>query len=352
MIEPLSMTIAEVERLTPDAVAIALSVPAAESERFAFVPGQFLTLEAEIDGERVRRSYSICSAPGHPLRVGIKKVEGGKFSTYANERLQQGMTIDVLPPDGRFTVVEADRPLHHLGVAAGSGITPLLSILTHVLETRPQDRFTLLYGNRSMGSVMFLEAIHRLKDRFLDRLVIHHFLSRESTDLPLSRGRLDEEKIAALAKGRLLVLSEVDAAYVCGPGDMIDNITVGLEKAGLPRDRIRTERFTSAHPGGPKPATSTRTEGTEVEVRVDGVTRSFVIPPGGRLLDAASQAGIDIPWSCSGGMCSTCRCKLVDGKAEMALNYALEPWELERGYILACQALPKSERLVLDFDEQ
>lgn len=347
-----SLTVSSVERLTPDAVALCFDVPEARKDAFRFTPGQYLTLEADIDGAPVRRSYSICSLPGEPLKVGIKKVSGGKFSTFANEVVEAGTVLRALPPSGRFTVREADRALHHVGFAAGSGITPILSIIGHVLESRPDDRFTLFYGNRSLGQVMFIEAIHRLKDRFLDRLIVHHFLSRESTDLPHARGRLDAAKIATLVEGKLLEVDDMDAAYVCGPGDMIDAVTTGLSAAGIDEARVVSERFTSAYPGGSAPAVSTRPEGTEVEVRVDGLTRSFVVPPGGQLIEAASQAGVDVPWSCSGGMCSTCRCKLVEGEADMAVNYALEPWELEKNYILACQTVPRSDRIVLDFDDQ
>ena len=352
------LTVARVDRITPDAVAVAFELPEALAERFAFAPGQYLTLETELDGQKVRRSYSICSGPQDPLRVGIKKVEGGRFSTFAHERLEPGRTLRVMPPMGRFVVLDEPRPLHHVAFAAGSGITPILAIAGHVLERRPDDRFTLFYGNRRMADVMFLEELHRLKDRYMGRLVLHHFLSRESSDVPFSRGRLDGAKIRALADARVVEPSDLDVAYVCGPGDMIDAVTEGLLEVGVPRDRVRFERFTPAGEpaparveASPAPAPSGAAE-VEVEVRLDGVVRSFPLTGDEGVIEAASKAGVDVPWSCHGGMCSTCRCKLVEGEATMAVNYALEPWELERGYILACQARPKSARLVLDFDDQ
>lgn len=357
------LTVQSVDRETPDAVVVALEVPEALRDSFRFVPGQYLTFRVTIDGEEVRRSYSICAGPGETLRVGIKKVRGGRFSTFAHEHLAVNDTLDVMPPQGRFVVADQsasseDGGLHHVAFAGGSGITPILSILTYVLETRPQDRFTLFYGNRRLASVMFLDRLHQEKDKHLHRLQLFHALTNESVDAPLFQGRLDGEKVTDFFRVGLLRPDDVDVAYVCGPGSMIDEVTGSLKASGLAEERIRTERFTAKKGAeGPAPVSTEASQETEasavwVDVQIDGVRRQFPVTGGEAVIDAAARAGVDLPWSCRGGMCSTCRCRVLEGEVDMLQNYSLEPWELDRGFVLACQAVPKSDRLVLDFDEQ
>lgn len=351
------LTVADIQPSTDHAVVVVFDVPSALTETFRFTPGQYLTLRADIDGEDVRRSYSLCSRPGEAPRVGIKKVEGGRFSTFANERLQVGDRLQVMPPSGRFVVDdEGEAPKHHVAFAAGSGITPIWSIFTYVLETRPQDRFTLIYGNRALSEVMFIDDLHAEKNKHLDRVRIIHCMSREAMDAPLFEGRIDGSKVVALSEAGLLEAADVDVAYVCGPGSMIDEVSAGLEKMGVPSDSVRAERFTAAGvPPAQAPALAEQAPGADavaVEVVLDGHRRSFAWTKSGSVIEAAASAGIDLPWSCKGGMCSTCRCKVISGEAAMTVNYSLEPWELERGYMLACQAEPRSQKLVLDFDEQ
>ncbi len=343
------LALSAVTRETPDSVTLEFRIPPALEPQFRFRPGQYLTLRASVDGEDLRRSYSICSLPKAPLRVGIKKVPGGKFSNHA-ARLRPGDRLLVAPPAGRFVRLHKEKPTHHVGFAAGSGITPILAIVGDVLEKSPEDRVTLFYGNRRIADAMFLEDLHRLKDRFLNRLRLFHVLSRESVDVPLFVGRLDREKVGLLHGARLFDPADCDVVYLCGPGDMIEGLEAGLAELGVPKSAVLAERFgAAASTAAPPPAVE---QGVEVEVLLDGMRRRFVAKPGERIIDAGARAGLDLPWSCAGGMCSTCRCRLVEGEAAMTVNYALEPWELERGYLLACQAEPRSPRLVLDFDGQ
>jgi ring-1,2-phenylacetyl-CoA epoxidase subunit PaaE len=354
-----SLPVAEVVRDTPESVAIEFDIPPPLRETFTFTPGQYLTLRADVDGEDVRRPYSICSGlDDRRLRVGVKKVPGGRFSTFANEFLEPGMTLSVMPPAGHFEWhVPENRAAHHLGFAAGSGITPVLSIAKSVLSRRPEDTFTLFYGNRSLGSVMFLDELHDLKDRHLERLRIVHLFSRERTDVDLFHGRLDGSRIERLAGQGFFEPTDVDAAYLCGPGDMIESVDAALARLGVPADRIRAERFTPASGVAPIPTVRARTfepvvaaGGPEIEVILDGTRRSFPMGTDQDVIRGAAEQGVELPYSCAGGMCCTCRCKVLEGEVDMAVNYSLEPWELEAGFVLACQSRPKTQRVVLDFD--
>ncbi|WP_292896504.1 1,2-phenylacetyl-CoA epoxidase subunit PaaE [Nitratireductor sp.] len=350
------LKVASIERQTPDAVAIAFEIPADQAEAFAFTPGQYLTLATDIDGTEARRSYSICSAPGDPyLRVGVKKVADGRFSTFVNDVLSVGDTIRVMPPQGRFTALKGERH-DYLLFAAGSGITPMLSIARTVLAHEPESTITLVYGNRSTETIMFLEELNDLKDRFMGRFTLIHLLSRETQDVELLNGRIDAERVGELATGGLIQPAAMDGVFLCGPGEMIDAVSGALHAMGVERDRIRFERFT---PSGEAPAPRKASkaareavqEGVAVEVVVDGVRRSFSMQDAdGTVLDAAHKAGIELPYSCAGGMCCTCRCRVVEGQSEMAVNFSLEPWEVEAGFTLACQTRPTAKKLVLDFD--
>ncbi|MAS06112.1 MAG: ferredoxin reductase [Ahrensia sp.] len=349
------LSVAAVTRETPDAVCIAFDVPEDLRGLFRYRPGQHLTLRATIGGEDVRRSYSICSGLGEGrLRVGVKKVDGGVFSAFVNDGLNAGDVIQVMPPQGRFAVDVTEGADHnYLMIAAGSGITPVLSIIRSTLEGEPDSEVTLVYGNRETGSIMFREELEDLKDRFLDRFRTVHILSRETQDVPLFNGRIDAARLEKLASAGLIQPGTADGIYICGPGELIDEAAQALETLGADRARIHFERFTTD--GKPrvvsKAAQEAAAKGVTVEVVLDGVSKSFAYDdPSKRVVDAAAAKGLDLPYSCAGGMCATCRCKVVGGSAEMDVNYALEPWETEAGYILACQARPTSEKLVLDFD--
>lgn len=349
------LRVAEIRRETPDAVSIAFAVPEAAREAFGFSCGQYLTLKATVDGEEVRRSYSICSGVGDPdLRVAIKRVDGGLFSGFANAAIAPGDEIEVMPPMGRFGVeIRPDEARTFVGFAAGSGITPILSIIRTVLAAEPKSRFFLFYGNRATGSILFREALETLKDRFLDRLSVFHVLSRETQDLSILNGRLDGEK-AALFLRSIVPAALVDHAFVCGPGEMIDAVEGALLGLGLPRERVHVERFTPAEPGrarAARPVVAAAAPAALATVITDGIATEVPVAEGEAVLDAAIRAGLDLPYSCRGGMCCTCRAKVVDGSVAMEVNYSLEPWEVEAGFVLTCQARPTSGRVTVDFDQ-
>lgn len=350
------LKVASIERQTPEAVAVAFEIPDGLKDAFAFRPGQYLTLAADIDGQEARRSYSICSAPGdETLRVGVKRVADGRFSSFVNETLSVGDTIRVMPPEGRFTSLAGERHDYVL-IAAGSGITPMLSIAKTVLGHEADSTITLVYGNRSTDTIMFREELEDLKDRYMRRFSLIHLLSREAQDVELLNGRIDGERIGELSRRGLIDLAGADGVFLCGPGEMIDDVSASLRTLGVEEDRIRFERFT---PSGdaPKPrprsaeARQAAEAGVQIEVVLDGVRRAFPMGEAdATVLDAAHRAGLEIPYSCAGGMCCTCRCRVAEGEAEMAVNYSLQPWEIEAGFTLACQTRPTSKKLVLDFD--
>lgn len=352
------LAIREVRRETADAVSLVFDLPEALRAAYAFRPGQYLTLRTTIEGVELRRSYSICCSLDDfeqrgELAVGIKRVEGGAFSCLANDALKPGDLLDVMTPEGRFGApLDPSRARLHLGVAAGSGITPVLSIAKSVLEREPHSRFLLVYGNRSTSSILFRTELEDLKDRHLGRLTVLHVLSRESQDLPILNGRIDGARIRALA-GRWFDASAIDEAYVCGPGAMLDEVEAALLELGVQRASVHVERFTSFAPlprAGARAAPSTREAAARATFILNGVSTEAEIAPGEALLDAGLRAGLDLPWSCRGGMCCTCRAKLSEGSAAMEQNFSLEPSETEAGFVLTCQARPTSERLVVDYD--
>ncbi len=352
------LTIKDCRRETDDTVSIAFDVPPALAERFRFLQGQHLTLKATIAGEEVRRSYSICSGVGEgELRVAIKRVEGGLFSGYANSALAAGTTLDVMTPMGRFHIpVAPDEARSYLAVAAGSGITPVMSIVKTVLAAEPKSRVLLVYGNRTVSSIIFREELEDLKNRYLDRLSIHHVLSREPDEAGLLAGRIGAGLVQDLVADRLLDPTLVDAAFLCGPQPMVEEVRDALRQAAVPADRIHVELFGTATPAvrPPRPAAADIHDATEtarVSVLLDGKRRDFTLAyDGDSILDAAHRHGADLPYSCKSGVCCTCRAKLREGKVEMAENYSLEPWEVEAGYILTCQSRPLTETVVIDFD--
>jgi ring-1,2-phenylacetyl-CoA epoxidase subunit PaaE len=353
-----------VMRVTPDAAgcaAITLAVPQELRGQFDFRPGQFLTLRATIGAEETRRSYSICSShqryvAAGEIDVGIKHVEGGRFSGWAVSELRAGAAIDVMPPDGRFTPHLADAR-HRVGFAAGSGITPILSIIASTLASEKDSRFTLVYCNQRANTIMFNEALQDLKDRHPARLSLVHVLSRQPQEVQLLNGRLDEAKVTELL-GALIPAAGIDEAFVCGPEAMIEGVERALKAAGVAADRIHAERFAS--PGTPTPARA-RSPGAagvieghahQLDVVIDGKTHHLTMRAGDHVLDAALDAGLDLPYSCKGGVCCTCRARVLEGRVEMDKNYTLEPWEIQRGFVLTCQSRPLSEKVVVSYDDR
>ncbi|WP_284263145.1 2Fe-2S iron-sulfur cluster-binding protein [Roseicyclus amphidinii] len=344
------LTVAEVRPEGPEAVAIRLGVPDGLREAFAFRPGQYLTLRAEVGGVDIRRSYSIASLPGEGLWVGVKHVPGGAFSGFA-QGLRPGDRLQVMPPEGRFTDPGCARLLL---VAAGSGITPMVALAGAALARGAT--VTLVYGNRGRETIMFREAFEQLKNRHLDRFTMVHVLSREEQDVPLLNGRVDAEKIARLAGAGVIDPAEADGVFLCGPGEMIDAVEGACRSLGVAPERIHHERFFMAGEAPARVPRSPEAEaaaagGVTVDVLLDGATRRITMDAGdASVLDAGERQGLELPYSCRGGMCCTCRCRVTEGRAEMAVNYSLEPWELEAGFVLACQARPLTGRLTLDFD--
>jgi ring-1,2-phenylacetyl-CoA epoxidase subunit PaaE len=354
------LTIEDVRAETDRAIVVRLGVPVAQRERFQFRPGQHLALRTTIGGEEVRRTYSICSGPGEALTIAIKRIEGGLFSNWAAETLRPGMTIDSLPPAGRFVLAEAPGPRGHvLAFAAGAGITPIIAMAEHAMRRQPAARFTLVYGNRDAESIMFRERLENLKDAFVSRFALVNVLSRRGDgDMPQLEGRITGEKVTAFAR-HLFQIEDVDEAYLCGPGSMIRDVRAALMGLGMAQERVHHEFFAAgggARGGAPRPvvpaaAAGATADGTEVVAVLDGVRHRFMAAPGEAIVDAALRAGVRAPYACKGGMCSTCRCRLVEGTAPMAVNYSLEPWELEKGFVLGCQAMPTGKRVVVDFDQ-
>ena len=355
-----------VKRVSPEAagaVAITFDVPDADRERFGFEPGQFLTLRATIDGQDVRRSYSISSprsrlAKAGELEVGIRPVEGGLFSNWAAKSVKAGDTIQVMPPDGRF-VVRKKRAIHRVGFAAGSGITPILSIAATTLEEQPESKFTLVYGNRRMSTVMFNEALQDLKDRYRDRLTLIHVLSRQAQEVDLLQGRIDGDKVREIIKA-LLPVPSMDEVFICGPDEMIVATEAALQEAGVPADRIRTERFTTGLPAGAHPVgtataaavAAASSKDIRMTLVLDGKEHEIAIGPNDHLLDAALEAGLDLPFSCKAGVCCTCRAKVLDGEVVMDKNFTLEAGEVAQGFVLSCQARATTPQLRISFDER
>ena len=356
----------KVKRVTPeagDSVAITFAIPPEKKEAFAFEPGQFLTLRAQLNGQDVRRNYSI-SCPRsqltrrNELEIGIRPVEEGLFSNWAVKNIKPGDTIEVMPPDGRFTV-KKQRAIHRVGFASGSGITPILSIAATTLEEQPESKFTLIYGNRRMSSVMFNESLQDLKDRFAGRFTMIHTLSRQAQEVDLQEGRIDGDKVRQVIKAMLPVAS-MDEVFICGPEAMIDATEKALIEAGVPENRVYSERFTTSREQAVKVQADTDSAPVRVAAKkditlmviVDGHEHEIRISKDEKLLDAAMNAGLDVPFSCKAGVCCTCRGKVLEGTATMHKNYTLEKEEVEKGYVLTCQATATSPKVVLTFDDR
>jgi ring-1,2-phenylacetyl-CoA epoxidase subunit PaaE len=352
-----SLEIADLRRETADCVSIAFRVPAELAAAYRFAPGQHLTLKATIGGREERRSYSICAAPHeNELRVAVKRVPGGAFSAYANEKLRAGDRIDVGTPEGRFGLQPDPAARRTIVlVAAGSGITPVASIAKAVLDGEPGSRVVLVYANRTIDQIVFREVLEDLKNRHMTRFSLVHVLSRERQDTPLLDGRLDAPKLAAIAKA-LFEPASVDGFYLCGPHALVETVRTTLVGLGAAPQRIHTELFLAPDAVAARPApradAARRAGAARVTVVRDGIRRVFEVPfDGPSILEAGIAKGLELPFSCKGGVCSTCRCLRRAGEVEMTANYSLEPWELEKGFVLACQAHPASGEVVLDFDE-
>jgi ring-1,2-phenylacetyl-CoA epoxidase subunit PaaE len=348
------LTVDDLRRESADAVSMTFTIPKDLADDYRFAPGQYLTLRATLDGEEVRRSYSICSGPDDgELRIAVKRVDGGAFSGWVAEELKHGDALDVMTPTGRFGVAPApDQARIHVGFAAGSGITPILSIIRGVLAGEPNSRFFLFYGNRTTTGMLFREALEELKDRFIDRFSVFHVISGEEQDILILHGRLDGGKVRVLLRS-LVPASTIDHVFVCGPTGMSVEIEATCRDLGIAEDRIHVERFVSGLGGKPRPKMAVAASAPPkafASLIIDGKRREVPVADGEAILDAALRGGVDLPFACKGGMCSTCRAKLVEGKAEMEVNYSLEPWELQAGFILTCQARPTTDRVVVDYD--
>ena len=354
-----------VKRVSPEAagaVAITFAVPPGQRETFRFEPGQFLTLKAQIEGQEVRRTYSISSPRSRLARlgeieVGIRPVQGGLFSKWAAAQVRAGDVMAVMPPEGRFTVQKA-RAIHRVGFAAGSGITPILSIAASTLEEQPESKFTLVYGNRRMTSVMFNEALQDLKDRYADRFTMIHILSRQAQEVDLLQGRIDGPKVKAIVAS-LLPAASMDEVFICGPVSMIEATEAALREVGVPASRIYSERFTtsSAQAAKVQADVDAAHQGTgeaavALTVVLDGKSHEVAVKAGQFLLDAALDAGLDLPYSCKGGVCCTCRCKVLDGQVSMDRNFTLQADEMAKGFVLSCQARAQTPQVVLSYDER
>lgn len=344
------LTVTEVTELTDDAVAIALDVPADLAGTFAYLPGQHMVFRAMIEGEDVRRSYSICSnANGGKLRIGVKRFAGGAFSTYATTRLKAGDVLEAMPPIGEFVIEpDAGRSSHRCAVVAGSGITPALSLVSTTLESEPDSRWTIVYGNRRATSIMFLDEIEGLKDRYGSRLHLIHVLSQEET-VPLLSGRIDTDRLGQLF-ANLIDFTSVDEWYLCGPYEMVMDARAYIEGRGVEPGRVHDELF-FAGPVTPRPRPA---DAGAVELRfvLGGRESTVRLDHDEALLDAALGVRPELPFSCRGGMCASCKARVVEGDVSMATNYALVEGDLAQGFTLTCQARPRSDRVVVDFDQR
>ena len=351
-----SLKITDIRREIDDAVSLRFELPEALQETFKFHSGQHLTLRTELDGEDVRRNYSICTAPHEgELRVAIKRVPGGRFSSWANQTLTAGDRVEVMAPHGSFTwTFDPARETTYAGFAAGSGITPVLSLLKSALSTESKSRFVLLYANRASNSIMFLEELAALKNRFMDRLQVFHFLTDEAEDVELFNGRLDIPRTAETLRS-LINPGHLGAAFVCGPGPMMDAVEASLLASGVPAERILIERFTVGEMSEAQAAAARELEqkaaGRKVQVTLEGRRRQIAFDADkGSILENARAAGMPAPYACKAGVCATCRAKLVSGQVTMKANYGLSAEEVAQGYVLTCQAVPLTDDVVLDYD--
>ncbi|NUQ17780.1 MAG: 2Fe-2S iron-sulfur cluster binding domain-containing protein [Sphingomonas sp.] len=350
-----ALRVAEIVPETNEANSIRFEVPPELRDRFAFKAGQHLTLRATIDGAEVRRNYSLCTAPDeNDWMVTVKRIGGGLFSNWVGDRLKVGESVDVMPPHGSFTTeFDPAKPRHLVGIAGGSGITPVMSLIKSTLKYEPESRFTLLYGNRDSSSVIFLEALAGLKDKHLGRFEIYHFLDAEEQDIELFNGMLDRERLEEAIPALVPDAAEVDGWFICGPGPMMDAAEGALLDRNVPKERIHIERFTADRPAGAivreLAELQTQADGVTVGVTLDGRTRRVPFTES-NILDSALAAGLRAPFACKAGVCATCRAKVTNGKVEMAVHYGLTDEEVAEGYVLTCQSVPLGDGVAVDYD--
>ena len=350
------LTVTDVHNTIRDAVVVTLAPEAGDADAFDFIQGQYLTFRRDFDGEELRRSYSICAGRGErKLQVGIKRVEGGAFSNWANDSLKPGDVVEAMAPMGSFhTPLEAGAKKHYLGFAGGSGITPVLSILKTVLEEEPQSEFTLVYANKAVNTIMFREELEDLKSLHMGRLTVIHILEADTQEIDLFTGLVDEAKCAQLFR-HWIDIESVDTTFICGPEPMMLGIAKALRDHGLTDAQIKFELFASAQPGRLKQKTKSagaRTgPGTEAIITLDGSSRTITMDRDTSILNAALENSLDAPFACKAGVCSTCRAKVTEGEVEMRANHALEDYEVERGYVLTCQCYPLTDKVAVDYDQ-
>lgn len=352
------LKVTDLRKETPECVSISFQVPEELKKEFLFKQGQNITLRISMEGDDVRRSYSICSSPlDNELRVAVKLAPFGRFSTWANTALKKGDTLDVLSPSGKFyTELDTSHKKNYLAFAAGSGITPVISIIKTTLATEPQSSFTLVYGNRNRTNIIFKEELEALKNRYMSRLAIHYILSREKTDAAINYGRINTDKLNQLSQ-KLVNVEKADEIFICGPEEMIFSVKSWLIEKGIDNRKIHFELFTTPGQSSairqeqltPKKEIAGKT--SKVNIKLDGISFAFDLPfDGDTILEAALKQGADLPFSCKGGVCATCKARLLEGKVDMDVHYALEQEEIDEGYILTCQSHPRTDTVSIDFD--
>lgn len=353
-----TLKVTDVRKETADTVSIALEIPEDLKKDFTYVQGQYLTFKKVINGEEIRRNYSICSSPmEHEWRVAVKKIDNGLFSTFANKELKVGDFLETMPPMGNFIAkTNPSQKKNYIGIAAGSGITPIMAILKTVLLVEPESTFTLLYGNKGMTSIIFKEELEALKNIYMNRFSLYHIFTREKTEFNLFNGRIDGDKCLGFSE-TLVDFKNADDIYICGPGEMVNSITESLAQIDIEKSKIHFELFSA--PGAlsglaqPKAIIQKEFDGenSDVTVVLDGIHTSFALATeGDNILDAALKNGADVPYACKGAVCATCKARVQEGKVAMDLNYSLSEEEVNSGYILTCQAHPVTERVVVNFD--
>lgn len=350
-----SLVVVGKQQETRDSVRIALAVPDELKPEYSFQAGQHLPVQIERDSRKIRRTYSICSEEGAwPLEIGVRVQPGGQFSEFAVNELQPGDTLDVMPPNGQFhAAVSSENKKRYVAFAAGSGITPVLSIMRSVLRDEPGSQFTLFYGNRMQGTTMFIDDLYALKNCYADRLQLHFLFSREEQEFEIAAGRLDADKVRELFAHFCNDILP-DEVFICGPDTMIETVAAAIGDLGMAADSVHAERFGVPRKFGSAPPTvAISADGlAQITVIMDGHKKSFSMPRSGiNIVDAAAGHGVELPYSCKGGVCATCRTHVAQGEVEMATNYGLEPWEVDKGFVLACQCTPVSEAVLLDYDK-
>lgn len=349
------LSVKDIRMETPECVSIAFDVPPQVEKEFHFIPGQNITLRKFFGDEEIRRSYSICASPSeNELRVAVKKADNGLFSNFAISQLKKGDVLDVLPPTGNFyTTIHSSQEKEYLFIAAGSGITPIISLIKTIFSTEQASNVTLLYGNKTMASIIFKDQLEALKDKYLQRFALHYIFSREKTESDFNFGRIDDAKLTQASK--FINLNKIDNFFICGPEPLIFTVKDFLLKKGIEADKIHFELFTTPtreHIKIYKPAEENTQEGSDITMKIDGRSFNFKLEYNGQsILDAGLDEGADLPFACKGGVCCSCKAKLIEGEVEMAANYGLEKSEIKNGFILTCQSHPRTKKVVVDYDQ-